>query len=256
MGKKIIISERANPGSIPFTTNTNSNFEVNYKWHILRRIFYRFANTVVVQTIDTENWLKNNNVHCRTKIIPNHVREFPSIQNKRENTILAVGRLTTQKGFDILIRAFSLSMSEIEDWNLIIVGDGEERKNLEKLSRDLNIEQRIKFTGNKTTPEDYMSRAGIYVLSSRCEGFPNVLLEAMAMGAPVISSNCKSGPTDIITEGHNGLIFNVDDITGLSKAIIRLVKDVNLRKAFSDNSFNIKNDYNIKKIMLEWEKIL
>jgi glycosyltransferase involved in cell wall biosynthesis len=113
-----------------------------------------------------------------------------------------------------------------------------------------------KFTGNKTTPEDYMSRAGIYVLSSRCEGFPNVLLEAMAMGAPVISSNCKSGPTDIITEGHNGLIFNVDDITGLSKAIIRLVKDVNLRKAFSDNSFNIKNDYNIKKIMLEWEKIL
>ena len=253
--KKIFISERSNPENIPYVNiQKDSSFNVNYKWHILRKIFYRFANIVVVQTRETEKWFKNN-VYCKTMIIPNHIRDLPILYNKREKTILSVGRLTSEKGVDTLIRAFSMCMSEIKSWNLVIGGDGKERKNLEKLSLDLNIGQRIKFTGYKSTPEDYMSKAGIYILSSKFEGFPNALLEAMAMGTPVISSNCKSGPADIIVEGHNGLFFNVDDKIELSETILKLVKEENLRKKFSINSAIIKNDYNISKIMLKWEKL-
>lgn len=132
--------------------------------------------------------------------------------------IITVGRLVKEKAFDTLLRAFSLLVKHVEA-KLIILGEGPERRRLETISCELGVQDRVDFVGFVVNPYAYLSRARVFVLSSRWEGFGNVLVEAMAVGTPIVATNCPFGPREILEEGRWGTLVPVDDPQALSEAI-------------------------------------
>jgi glycosyltransferase involved in cell wall biosynthesis len=137
--------------------------------------------------------------------------------------ILGAGRLTKQKDFTTLIRAFANVRAQL-DSHLIIIGEGEDRFQLEQLVRDLDLTENVSFPGYVDNPYSYMARASLFVLSSAWEGFGNVLVEAMAVGTPVVSTDCPSGPSEILEGGKYGNLVQVGDEVQLAKAMIETLK--------------------------------
>jgi glycosyltransferase involved in cell wall biosynthesis len=133
--------------------------------------------------------------------------------------ILAAGRLHRQKGFDILLRAFAIARAEV-DCRLVILGEGPERAALTAQAQESGLGYDIDLPGFCKNPFALMSRAGVFVLSSRWEGFPNALVEAMACGAPVIAANCPSGPYEILEGGKIAPLVPVDDAQALGQAML------------------------------------
>jgi glycosyltransferase involved in cell wall biosynthesis len=157
--------------------------------------------------------------------------------------ILAVGRLTKQKDFGTLLRAFSLLRERIPLTKLIILGEGKERSRLEQLSKELGIQNSVQLLGFVMNPFSYMANASVLVLSSRWEGFPNVLTEALACGTPVVSTDCPSGPAEILENGRYGSLTPVGDAHALAEAILSTINhppsSAMLRKRAMD--FSIEN---------------
>ncbi len=170
--------------------------------------------------------------------------------------ILSVGRLDEHKGHSDLIRAFAKVRQTYRDWRLVIVGDGSLRQNLEVLCGELNLRDSVDFAGVSSNVEAWMESAGIFVLSSRSEGFPNVLIEAMAMGAPVISADCLHGPSEIITDNKDGRLVPVGDFEQLASAISDLIDSPALREQLSSRARMVRIRYDQDKIMALWENIL
>ena len=141
--------------------------------------------------------------------------------------ILGVGRLTKEKDFPTLLKAFALVRKEI-DSRLVILGEGEERKNLEKLAKELGIEEFLWMPGFVDNPYKYMSKASVFVLSSIYEGFGNVLVEALVLGCPVISTDCPSGPREILDNGKYGKLVSVRKPEDLAKAILDIIRSPKL----------------------------
>lgn len=132
--------------------------------------------------------------------------------------VLAAGRLVPQKGFEILIRAFR-RLRQDRPARLVILGEGSERPALEALVRDLDLEAEVSLPGFLSNPHAVMSAASVFVLSSRWEGLPNVLLEALALGVPVVATDCPSGPREILDGGRFGRLVPVGDEAALAAAI-------------------------------------
>jgi len=137
--------------------------------------------------------------------------------------ILGVGRLNKQKDFPTLLKAFALVRKEI-DSRLVILGEGEERKNLEQLAKELGIDESLWMPGFVDNPYKYMRKASVFVLSSIYEGLPTVLIEALALGCPVVSTDCPSGPSEILENGRYGKLVPVGDIEALASAILETIK--------------------------------
>ncbi len=146
--------------------------------------------------------------------------------------ILSTGRLVQQKGFDILLRAFRDVTSKM-DARLIILGEGPERDRLSRLANDLAIADKVSFPGFQNNPYNFMSSSDIFVLSSRYEGLPMVILEAMACGTPVVSTDCNYGPAEILKHGDCGVLVATEDSTALSSAIQALLGDQARRSKLS-----------------------
>lgn len=140
--------------------------------------------------------------------------------------IIAMGRLVRQKGFDILLRSLPVIKHPCL---LFILGEGEDEGALRSLSARLGVENRVTFTGFLSNPYPTLSAASVFVLSSRFEGFPNALLEAMSLGVPCVSTRCPSGPEEIITDGVNGFLVPVDDPGALAGAIDQFLGNPALR---------------------------
>ncbi|MEC7881171.1 MAG: glycosyltransferase, partial [Chloroflexota bacterium] len=167
--------------------------------------------------------------------------------------IISVGRLTKQKDHITLLKAFNEIYSKI-DCNLYIVGEGSERDNLEKFIRNNNIEDRVKLLGYQNNPWKFMSKSELFILPSIWEGFGNVIVEAMLIGIPVISSDCPSGPREILNDGVNGKLFKVGDYSHLAKIIEDVLSDDNSELI---NRAKIRSrDFTIEKITEEYEKVL
>ncbi len=144
--------------------------------------------------------------------------DHPWFKNSELPVILAVGRLTRQKAFDVLIRAF-FELRKTHQARLMILGEGEERPGLEGLISELGLEQDIILPGFVSNPYPYMAHAAAFVLSSRWEGLPTVLVEALALGVPIISTDCPSGPREILLDGKYGQLVPVDAPIPLATAI-------------------------------------
>lgn len=146
--------------------------------------------------------------------------DHPWFQPGEPPVILSVGRLTKQKDFPTLIRAFALVRKEFPA-RLMILGEGEDRPQIEALVRELGIEHDVALPGFVDNPFKYMKKAAVFVLSSRWEGLPNVLIEALALGTRVVSTNCPSGPSEILEDGRWGALVPVGDAKALADAILK-----------------------------------
>lgn len=161
-------------------------------------------------------------------------------------TVITVGRHAEQKRHDVLLRAFALVRREL-DARLILVGRGPLRPALEQLARTLGIDDAVVFTGWQRNPFAWMSRADVFVLSSSFEGFGNVLVEAMACGLPVISTDCRSGPREILRDGA-GMLVPVDDVTAMADAMLRVLSNAELRSTLSRAARRRAADFDIGAI--------
>jgi len=167
--------------------------------------------------------------------------------------IISVGRLTKQKDHITLLKAFNKIYPKI-NCNLYIVGEGSERDNLEKFIRNNNIGDRVKLLGYQNNPWKFMSKSELFILPSIWEGFGNVIVESMLIGIPVISSDCPSGPREILNDGANGKLFKVGDYSHLAKTIEDILSGDNTELI---NRARIRSkDFSIEKITQEYEKIL
>lgn len=167
-----------------------------------------------------------------------------------EKIILAAGRLTAQKDYPTLLRAFA-QIHQRTDANLVILGEGDLRQELEELARKLGIVKRVMMPGFVRDPYSWMRRAELFVLSSAWEGFGNVLVEAMACGAPIVSTNCPSGPAEILENGRWGKLVPVGDVDSLASAIFETLS--------SDTRPNVRQraaDFGVDKAVDAYIKIV
>lgn len=243
---KVVVSERMEPSVDP---------TISSSWKLLRRFSYAWSDEIVVQSKDAERWIRR---YCRKKpiIIPNPLRSLPQLKRNRQQLIVAVGRLVHQKGFDLLLRAFAKIAAEFSDWNVVIVGEGSERENLLRLRDELSLTTRVRFIGQVRNVESWMACAGLVVQPSRFEGFPNVLLESMGMGAPVISADCRSGPADMIQDGINGRLVPVEDVTTLARVMAELIAEPRLCKSLGREASKVRQSFRQDLIMDRWEECL
>nr|WP_068893291.1 glycosyltransferase [Pedobacter panaciterrae] len=191
------------------------------------------------------------------EVINNPVSQFSSSSAERvypRKFILSVGRLDHQKGFDLLIKAFE--KLQMRDVDLLISGEGVERKNLESQITDLNLNGRVKLIGYQKNLQDYYRQAEMFVLSSRNEGYPNVLVEAMSLGCACVATDCEFGPSDIIENEKNGLLVKANSIKYLSEAINRTMSDPVLKIKMSANAQLINQTNSLENTFAKWEKLI
>lgn len=245
-----------------------------YSWHKekglimkpLIRIFYKNAdmilpNSMAIQEDLTENFgLKKEKI----KVIYNPFDIEKIYELSLEDVehpwfkedfpiIITVGNLVKAKGQWQLIRAFAKVRNEMP-CRLVILGEGELRGYLEKLSVELGVNNDVAFLGWQKNPFKYLARSTVFVLPSLFEGFPNALIEAMVCEVPVISSNCSSGISEIISNGVNGMLVSVADEKILAEDIIKLLKNEDLRKLLIKGGVKRANDFNAKKVIEKYEK--
>lgn len=189
-------------------------------------------------------------------IIPNQVPNKKSNKLLCNNIVISVARLDTQKDHSTLLRAFRLVCNRIKNSQLWIIGDGPLRKRLEKLSVVLGINQHVKFVGWVQNPETYLDRSDLFVLSSKWEGFPLSLLEAMGRNLPVVASDCKYGSGEIIGKNKYGILFPVGDYNELAKEIIFLLENHKMRSYYSNKSRERYLEYFSDKMILKYKKII
>jgi len=243
LGLRVVVSERVNGETAAC---------IPWIWRVARIATYWRADAVVAQTQDAARWIARL---CRVKatVIPNPLRDMPEASGPRERMVLAVGRLAHQKGFDLLIRAFSGIKEQFPEWRLVIIGTGPEGPALLRLTEQLDLRDRIEFHAPVKNVESWMSRAGLVVQPSRFEGFPNVVLEAMGMGAAVISADCRSGPAEIIRDDINGRLVPVEDVVTLGKVMSQLLSLPEERSRLGDEAKKVREVFRQELIMREWQ---
>jgi glycosyltransferase involved in cell wall biosynthesis len=165
---------------------------------------------------------------------------------------ITIGRLSKEKGHKYLIDAFSKVIREIPNSRLFIIGEGPLRAKLIKSIKDNMLENKVILLGIKKNPYKYISKANVFVLSSLHEGLPTVLIEALVCNMPVISTNCETGPTEILDDGKYGFLTNVADSDDLAEKMILLAKSVETRETFSKKSIDRISIFEKEKFIEKW----
>lgn len=247
-----ILSSIANFGlknKLIIAEHSNYNFLQGRIWRFLRKITYYFADGLTVLTrYDSKHYTYVKNV----TVMPNPMFKIPKISEfKKENIILAAGRLIELKGFDIFLKALNkIDKNLLDTWKIIIVGDGTERQNLQNLAKELNLS--IEFTGFVKNIDEYYKKAKIVVVTSRIEGFCNILMESIYFDVARISTDCIAGPSELIEDGKDGFLCEVDNTDEIAKKLEILMRDENLREEFIKNANLRRDDYSIETIGKKW----
>jgi glycosyltransferase involved in cell wall biosynthesis len=241
------------------------HFPLGRMWHALRRKLYGRLHAVAALTRECASWIKANSSARRIPVIPNPVSwpmpsGLPIIEPEKiclpgRKVLLAVGRLSQEKGFEVLIKVFSRLADRHPDWDLVILGEGPERETLQMRIRESAFKTRIAIPGIAGNVGEWYARADLYVMSSFYEGFPNALAEALAHGLPAVSFDCDTGPRDIIRHGIDGLLVPLGSAGELQVALDRLMGDDELRKTLAARAVDARERFSIKKIAYMWESL-
>jgi len=236
--------------------NYNSNLGLKLRDYG-RKLAARYSKYIITLTeTDRKSYMENLNCRAVVKAIANPLVFYPEKHSECTNkVVLAVGRLNYQKGFEFLLDAWKTVSEEHPDWELRIAGTGELEKQLKDQARCLGIDSSVRFLGLiSNVGEEYLN-SSIYAMSSRFEGFPMVLLEAMSFGLPVVSFDCHTGPADIIKDGEDGILVENSDVNGLARGICRLIEDESLRKTMSLNARKNIRRFSKENIIGEWIEV-
>ena len=247
-GIPVYASERNNPWVMPDVKVTR----------ILRTLMYPFAKGIIFQTKMAMSFFPES---IRRKGIvlnnPVDVQRIPTqYRGEREKVIVAAGRLSAQKNFPLLLQAFAKFSGRHPDYRLRIFGEGELRQKLTALAESLGIADKTELPGRSSRLLEQMNSGAMFVLSSDYEGMPNVLLEAMCMGMPVVSTDCPSGgPRELIRHGENGLLVPVGDADALAEAMDRMA-DTACAAALADRAYEIREEMTSQDIFESWYRYL
>ncbi|CAN0618267.1 GalNAc-alpha-(1-_4)-GalNAc-alpha-(1-_3)-diNAcBac-PP-undecaprenol alpha-1,4-N-acetyl-D-galactosaminyltransferase [Burkholderia multivorans] len=261
-----ILASRGLPCKVIATEHSHPPQIGGRRWKILRRWLYSSADQVVALTRETGAWLEQ---HCRckrVKVIPNAVSlPIPVIEPVLETgpivaadrrMLLAVGRLVETKGFDRLIDAFAQIAADVPQWDLVILGDGREHDALQSRLASAGLTGRVLLPGRAGNVADWYARADLYVMSSRFEGFPMTLTEAMASGCPAVSYDCDTGPRDIIEHGDNGLLVRpVGDTQKLAEALHTLMTNDRERARMAARAPRVLESFSPARTFAKWREV-
>lgn len=216
-----------------------------------QKIIQKYDKLVVLTNEDKKEWNhKNIEVIYNPKTIK--ISKSAELLNKK---VISVGRLDYQKGFDRLINVWEKVLKNNEDWILEIYGDGPLREEILEMIKEKKLEKNILLMGATKNIDEKMLDSSIYILSSRHEGLPLVLLEAMECGLPIVSFDCPCGPKDVIKNAFNGYLIKNGEIELMAQSLERLLNNQELRKNIGENSKKESQKYEIEKVMLKWTRI-
>jgi glycosyltransferase involved in cell wall biosynthesis len=222
-----------------------------------KRSYPRLDALVVLTELDRERYERHLQGRTRGFVIPNTIRsDLAGAAPLEGTTVLAAGRLTRQKGFDMLVEAYAQIAASHPDWRLQISGGGPWRRRLERLVVRHGLEEAVRLPGPAEPLAAEMDRAAMFVLSSRFEGFPLVLLEAMAKGLPVVAFDCPTGPGEIIDDHRNGLLVPARDVDCLARGIAELMEDAALRRRLGTAAARTAAQYTVEAVGPLWERLL
>ena len=247
LGIPTIISERCDPAITP----------LRRLWKVARQLTYPLASALVVQSEEVRAWFSPL-IRRRTRVISNPVLPAPRSRPDQGHTgpsrrLIAVGRLVHQKGFDLLLEAFGRLASAHPEWILEIWGEGPLRRDLEAHRDRLGLQSRVSFPGLTEDIHARYAQADMFVLSSRYEGFPNALCEAMANGLAVVATSCSGGVRDILRPGVDGLLVPPDDVDALERALGEALTSAALRAALGSQAKYVVERFGLDSILDEWE---
>jgi glycosyltransferase involved in cell wall biosynthesis len=215
----VVVSERTDPRMAP----------LGRVWEALRRLTYRHADALVVQTQSVARWARGLVAAERVVVLPNPIIEScfqverRAAGGGRARRVVAMGRLSREKGFDVLIDAFDRAASRRPEWTLMIAGEGKLGPALRAQADRTSCADRIQLAGLIARPHELLADTEVFAMSSHFEGFPNALLEGMACGCAVVSTDCPSGPAEIVTSGVDGLLVAPHDAAALAQALESLM---------------------------------
>lgn len=241
LNNKIIVSDRNDP---KFASTRAEVF--------FRNIIYRLAAHIVVQThqIRKEQYQHFKNV----QVIYNPLMEHNIMAELKNKTIVTVGRLDAAKNHQFLIT--SLKDVLPTGWEFHIIGDGPARKSLQQLIEQHNAADGIKLLGRIDNVYEHIATASLFVYASKSEGYPNAVIEAMSVGLPVVSGNCKYGLAEIIEDNTNGFLINLSEPEIFRQKVTALINDASLRKRIGTAAINIKEKTNRNNIISKWLNLI
>ncbi len=249
-------SERVDPHRSP----------VGRMWFQLRRLFYRRLDCVVALTDENRMWLLEHTNARKVVVIPNPLRlplpknppdiAVSQIVRQGQQVMLGVGRLHTQKAWPLLLKAFSSLTLRFPEWQLVILGEGPDRKALESQIAKLGLEKSVTLPGWAGNLAEWYERADLFAMTSEYEGFPNALAEAQAHGCPAVSVNCGSGPGEIIRHEKTGLIVPQHNHDALVEALASLMSDPQRRAEMSLNAKKIIEELAPARVDALWQEVL
>ena len=249
LGIPVLVSERSDPRYIP----------AQKVWKLLRRITYPLAKAITCQTPKVADFF---DYHKNCVVLPNPLPPPPTSYDREPDFkppnpfIAGLGRLGHEKGFDILIDAFSKIKDRFPEHHLVILGEGQERASLEKQIKGFELEDRVHLPGQKKRPFSILKNSSIFVVPSRFEGFPNGLCEAMAHGLPVISSSSITAPLSVIRNDFNALVIEDNNSDMLAEALITLLNNPQKAKELGHNAQHIMDEISAEKVCAQWESLI
>ncbi|UOY06092.1 glycosyltransferase family 4 protein [Muricauda sp. SCSIO 64092] len=247
-GIPCMISERNNP----------IIEEVPKFWRVLRRLLYPKADFVILQTQGVKQYYERLLNPNKIGVLPNPIsKELSRLRPEapsEKKIILTVGRLVKEKNQRLLINAFS--NVEQKDWEIQIVGNGNQQRELQSLIAEHGLEGKVTLRQPTKDIAKYYRNAGIFVLTSENEGLPNALIEAMHFGIPSISTNCPFGPSDLIEDGINGFLIPVNDQKALERGLSELMGNKSLRKSFGEKGKITTKEFENDIAVGKWQIVI